>query len=598
MHGTTQNMKRIRFAGDGSTGNSQKRRQVRRACDMCRKGKRACKHVLDHPEDLSGPTDEDQTPYPVPSGFQGLPALPSLPTDLGRLSRAQPASALTATFSGPSSARSLLLSAFGDRLVRENVLSEDQLPQSRLLRPSLQDIRAPSSERRPGVGPGYLPMVVRAVLPYLEIECLKNLPPEEDIKSLKEIFMAEISGMLPIVYFREDPTERPINQDVPGTIMLRQAICLAASKSASATPFLRLPQEDEDGRFVLHSPREFADRLFGSLKIGLDIGLVDDRMRLIQVLALMTFHSYGPDGDDEVSRLCGQAVHYAYSLGLHRSPRADERYPLQDTSERRRIEVICSLFALDKIVSMITGRPAHMYECDIALPAVDDHESWKTQHRASHILHKLCRMLDRVLGLYRPGASAETHAWEESWPEFESLVRGCDQSYTPGLSPHTESCLEVLYHTISVLSCPPDKPSRPSSSTANTEGRDSSSANLHRTRSQELRVRYSAEQIPLLLGMCDTGFLFVPYAAFLSAQVALRTLQDTCLETVRRRARTTIETNLEILDSLAERFWHAESAGRLGHQTFRKIKTQVAADASDLPRRNSPSMLFSHRIES
>ncbi|KAI1779848.1 hypothetical protein F4818DRAFT_155282 [Hypoxylon cercidicola] len=138
----------------------------------------------------------------------------------------------------------------------------------------------------------------------------------------------------------------------------------------------------------------------------MDIGLVDNRLELVQVLALMTFHSYGPHGDGEIARLCGQTVHSAYSSGQH--------YPSQSggrLSEVRRVELIYSLFALDKIIAMITGRPPIIGEGEACLPAQDD-TILKEVPPGLRLLFRLSQMLDQVLDPYRPRALNETF---EEW---------------------------------------------------------------------------------------------------------------------------------------------------------------------------------------
>lgn len=435
-----------------------------------------------------------------------------------------------------------------------------KLPPSRLLRPSFQDMRAPSSERRPGVGPGYLPMVVRAVLPYLEIECLQVLPPPQDLDAIIRIYRHEIHPVLPIVDFDTPALTDPVSRENPATIVLRQAICLAACKNISARQHLNL-LEGESGRYSFMTPRDFADRLFGALKITQDIGLVDDRVELVQVLALMTFHSYGPDGDDEVARLCGQAVHFAYSAGLHYPSRPES--PIQ---EARRVELLCSLYALDKVVAMVVGRPALVRSSEIYLPQEDG--IVKTLAPGFALLFRLSQMLDRALDLYgaRPLQEMEREecVWDTSWPEFEDLVKEYKIQTIPS---SLQTCLELLYHVIGVISYRP-----PQSSTV--EPPDSEGTSLLSIQNSKIRHKYCAQQISFLLSQEVSKLPFIPYAASLSLTAALRNMQQTTLESTRKIAENDVERSLKLLEELAETYWHAESVGRVGRQIYQTVHNE------------------------
>ena len=96
--------------------------------------------------------------------------------------------------------------------------------------PTLQDFRASNDQLRPGVPVGYLPMVSRAVLPYLEIESLLIIPDPAACHALIATFMTKFHQFCPVVDFLM--LER---SDVPEStkIALKQAICLVASKDLS-----------------------------------------------------------------------------------------------------------------------------------------------------------------------------------------------------------------------------------------------------------------------------------------------------------------------------------------------------------------------------
>ncbi|KAI1459125.1 hypothetical protein F4805DRAFT_102495 [Annulohypoxylon moriforme] len=570
-------MKNIRFLGDGGDGCGSKRKQVRRACDSCRRGKRRCLHVpgSDAPiQKEEGAIKKPRIAIDLPDCLVNIHAAHHQPQESPgaretheqhqHSSSSITTSGPTVPFAGPSSAHSLLLSACKASNMVASGIDLDaayKLPYSRILRPSFQDMRAPPSERRPGVGPGYLPMVVRAVLPYLEIECLQMTPPKRDLEALIQIFKEEIHPILPIVDFNTRSLTEPPNGDNPASIVMRQAICLAACKNESARQYLNLPGH-ENGDTLAHTPRTFADLLFGSLKIAQDIGLVGDRVELVQVLALMTFHSYGPDGDDEVARLFNQAVHFAYSAGLHYPSPPESHVP-----EARRVELLYSLLALDKIIAMTSGRPTIIHSSEICLPAYND-AVMDTLSPGFRLLLFLSKMLDQVLDLYRAQPTDEIAkekcVWEASWPEFEDLAKECKiQTMKPSL----QTCLEVLYHVIGVISYRPPQLPHP-------ENRIESTSNitpLPIIQSAKVRHKYCAQKTSFLLSLGTSKLPFIPYAASLSLTVALRNMSQATLESTKMMAKDDVERSLGVLEGLKETYWHAESAGVIGRQIFQSF---------------------------
>ncbi|KAI1208060.1 uncharacterized protein F4807DRAFT_163615 [Annulohypoxylon truncatum] len=570
-------MKNIRFLGDGSDGCGSKRKQVRRACNSCRRGKRRCLH--DPGSDALAQRERGAIQKPtiavnLPDSRDNIHPVHHQPQEsLGArraLEQSQHSSSSiltprpTVPFVGPSSAHSLLLSAckFSNMVAPGIDLDATyKLPYSRILRPSFQDMKAPPSERRPGVGPGYLPMVVRAVLPYLEIECLQMLPPQRDLEALIQIFKEEIHPIMPIIDFGTRALTEPANDDNPASIVMRQAICLAACKNVSARQHLNLPGH-ENGDTLAHTPRSFADMLFGALKIGQDIGLVGDRVELVQVLALMTFHSYGPDGDDETARLFSQAVYFAFSAGLH--------YPSPPGSpipEARRVELLCSLFALDKIIAMTSGRPTIIHSSEICLPEQND-VVMDTLYPGLKSLFSLSNMLDCVLDLYRAQPAEEMArercVWKASWPEFEDLARDCK---VQTMEPPLQACLELLYHVIGVISYrPPQLPLFQQHAQSAPE-----STPLSVVQSAKVRQKYCAQKISFLLTIEISKFPFIPYAASLSLTVALRNMKQATLESTRTMAKGDVERSLRVLAGLVDTYWHAESASTIGRQIFQSF---------------------------
>lgn len=61
----------------------------------------------------------------------------------------------------------------------------------------------------------------------------------------------------------------------------------------------------------------FARSLLAAMRLSIDLGIVTDKVVLIQAFALMTMFRDGRNGHENSSQLCGRAVHHLQSLGLH-----------------------------------------------------------------------------------------------------------------------------------------------------------------------------------------------------------------------------------------------------------------------------------------
>jgi hypothetical protein len=126
---------------------------------------------------------------------------------------------------------------------------------------------------------------MRAVLPYLETESLAIIPPQTDCFALLTIYKRIYEPILPIVDMDMLISPR-VNEST--ITSLKQAMCLVVCKCPAAKQHLRLKG---DGNGELLSSDVFADKLLGALKINLDVGLVQNKTALVQILLMMTFHA-------------------------------------------------------------------------------------------------------------------------------------------------------------------------------------------------------------------------------------------------------------------------------------------------------------------
>jgi hypothetical protein len=121
---------------------------------------------------------------------------------------------------------------------------------------------------------GYSPLVQKVLLPLLIEECLSVVPPQSELQALCNIYFRKNHPIFPVVdkaaFGSMDPTQ-------PASILLKQGICLVASLNVDARSYLRL----QDTSSTL-SHREFGKRLSAAMRTSVDIGLVTEKIVLIQ----------------------------------------------------------------------------------------------------------------------------------------------------------------------------------------------------------------------------------------------------------------------------------------------------------------------------
>lgn len=252
------------------------------------------------------------------------------------------------------------------------------------------------------------PVTSRLFLPHLEEQCLSLLPRSADLQALRKIYSEEIHPIFPILDFsRIDalPSHSPTN------ILLNQAICLAASSSWSSKRFLRLPVADQTVATL--NRKEFAQHMSLAMRTSLNLGLVKDRLSLIQIYALLSMFTQFSDERPISAELSGQAVNHLQTLGLHVlavKNRKDKDHALR---------VFCCVWALDRLNAAFHGRPVLMHERDFGQNL---ESSIKAQESSFQLFLRIVLLLDKVIDLYRPKPDDAIQEWKESFPHFEEIV--------------------------------------------------------------------------------------------------------------------------------------------------------------------------------
>lgn len=232
------------------------------------------------------------------------------------------------------------------------------------------------------------------------------LPDRVDQSALLEIFFSRVYPLLPVI--DKEPFEQEFSTGDASPIVM-QAICLVAGKDSDARPHLHLP----GARYVLDS-RQFTRRLYHDLVYALTSRRQDDRIHLIQALALISLHVEGSDGTEEASMHLAQAIHHAQTIGLHLGrSHGDQRY---------RDRLFWSLRCLDVLNAATNGRPQIINHRDVGLHIEDVLDSCSPSFQ---VVLALTRLLARVIALYQPTSNPDAIGIEEDFPGFETIVDQC-----------------------------------------------------------------------------------------------------------------------------------------------------------------------------
>jgi len=274
--------------------------------------------------------------------------------------------------------------------------------------------------------------VSRALQQYLDAVGVDILPPPKSQEILLNIYFAYVHPLLPLVD-HELFLEQYQQSKVPNILI--QAICIVASKHETAKDVLVW----QDGQTPL-SPREFSQRLYNAVIIGIEAKLEKNRVVLIQVLALISLHCEGPDGAEQASMHLAQAIHHAHTFGLQ----FGHQWKNQSSDSQGNLEdVFWVLWSLDKINACMNGRPLLMHDRDNSLRQLPSDPEKRSSPFG--IWLQIAEMLDKVIDYYRPGRAAEETGWEtDDFLGFEEMVGdGEDKLEGPIMS---ESSYSNYYH--------------------------------------------------------------------------------------------------------------------------------------------------------
>ncbi|KIW90501.1 uncharacterized protein Z519_09147 [Cladophialophora bantiana CBS 173.52] len=507
------------------------RKRAARACQKCRAAKKRCHHTFQRPPEQQADSDGLERVLPnlthkEPIRFVGDLNPESILTDLS--SRKQGTQRISRVGTWVEQSRDL----------QNGLPPEDLGPPP----PQKSGDKTPLNVEKYGKVEGGRRTLTGHQRNYLQAVGAFRVLPKATQDALVTTYIACFDGLLPIlngIKLLRDYTEGRCS------IFLMQAICLVTCKTEEAAAYLRLY---DDGPLL--DPIPFARSLHTGLDAAMKADLEPDRVTKIQILTLMHLHNDGPGGIEESSLHLSQAIHDAWTAGLHihtpgRSPK-DQSSMLWWT-----------IWTLDKINACLGGRPIVIAnrDIDITRPPL---ESGVPRSNVINLWLRLGDLLDEVIEFYRPTADPECTGWETEFPPYRSLTEGIDLSLLPISE---QSILEICYHVICILSCRAGGPS---------------------TTSYTRRISAADRIQELLSNGRHTSLLpipLVPYAVGLALTVTYRGLRDNAFEDS-DRAQADLATRCETLEALSMYWWTADAMARLGRKALKSLQQTGVRKAS------------------
>ncbi|KAL1961077.1 hypothetical protein VTO42DRAFT_4965 [Malbranchea cinnamomea] len=387
-----------------------------------------------------------------------------------------------------------------------------------------------------------------------------SMPEVNEQLKLIHLYFNKIHPFLPIVVSDEKSLRQTVLDKTASPILIK-AVCLVASKAPRAGTHFRF----EDDLHNLVPVSDFRRRIYADLS-SRPIEEEKNKVTAIQCLALMSLHAEGSDGGERSSLSLMRAIHLAQTIGLHLGN--GQRTKQNESS----LSLFWALWSLDRVNAAINGRPVMMHDCDIGLKIVDSCRLFSPSFR---IWLLVAQLLDRVIELYRPGATVSADSSDHNeFPGFEDLV---EQSDGWSIEQGTLVSLEIFYHAVSILSC-----------RLRTAKEHPSSSVSH------IRQNNSSRQIVAIMQLqSHTSFAplpVIPYAVSLSLAVAYKQLRQSKLETTRELARRQLILCSEALEKLSYTWWSAGTMAKLA----RKALLQLEKATQTKPTHMNPGSMASH----
>lgn len=257
------------------------------------------------------------------------------------------------------------------------------------------------------------PLLSNILLPYMQRQCQQLLPQQQHYLLLHKIYVQEVHPIFPIIDL-ESFNAADMHDATATMILVKQAICLAASTSPRAVEHLQLV--NSDSTTVESDAGNFASRLASAIRTTIDMGFVTDRVVIVQVLTTLAFFTQFSHQSNLAAELTARAISHAQTIGLHLD------VPTTRKNHEYLARLFCCVWALDKLNAAFQGRPTMLHEHDFGR---DLKKTMTMQEGCFRLLLKVTTFLDSIIALYRPMRfDLGTSAIE--LPSFEELIHECD----------------------------------------------------------------------------------------------------------------------------------------------------------------------------
>lgn len=388
-----------KFVASDGTG-SIKRHQAQKACESCRKRKKRCNHEITGNSALPNPpnllsSDQDLEAARILSGGTHIQAnRPQIQQPAGVQSR----------FIGDLNPESIFLAATSPDAIQGVLPDSVGVFLSSTLGKKPHHHFSNLQRTNSNLFYGCTPMVRDILVPLIEQECLLTMPPIPHLEALSRIYFEKINPIFPII---DENTYHSLPPSGPCRILLEQAICLAASKNFAATEHLILKESEPPLTCLV-----FDEKVSGAMRLTIELGIVTDKIILIQALCILSLFIDNSSSEDLASQFSGKAAHYLQGMGLH----------LEGQQEDTSTKLLCCVYALDRMNAAFHGRPVLMHERDVRK---DLHQCFNQQEPAFRLFLQVTVLLDNVIEIYRPTNQSGHGGMDVHFPAFEELVSDC-----------------------------------------------------------------------------------------------------------------------------------------------------------------------------
>lgn len=399
-----------------------KRKRPHGACESCKKRKKRCYHGEngEDSEDISQLSHTDQALPEIPLFSPPVP-LNNNPKD-SRQEHAPPKEGYSinaTTISSPShrpAVPSRSSRFVGDTHAEANLELEQDDPSERRDRDGVgiwldsADEEAADSDRSHNE--------------TTEANIMKGpLIRTEDMRMLLSTFLARVQPLFPILEAAHTSVEEAVKMNET----LALAVCLVAAKDERAKNHLRFAADS-----TVLPVAAFTKKIHRIIEARVRNWRSFDRLDLIRILTLISTHQEGAEGAEEASMHLSEAIHHAYTVGIHL-----KRHDAQKTGEDSSRLFWC-IWTWDKLSAASNGRPRMAYEMDVGL---DFEQSLKLFETPGRLWMKIARLLSSVNDLYNPRPCVDTESHIKDFPRWEFLleeedVKGMDEGF---LSEYLES---------------------------------------------------------------------------------------------------------------------------------------------------------------